>query len=98
MIKKANDRKAFQKVSDELNHDITIPVDIESIELLLKILKPAYKLNIMLQSAKSSIGDLVPFLVGLNFHWKKLLQKLNLPLIKGQFLIILISEFDHQFE
>ena len=52
----------------------------------------------MLQSAKSSIGDLVPFLVGLNFHWKKLLQKLNLPLIKGQFLIILISEFDHQFE
>lgn len=52
-VKRAYDRGAF-------NEEIVCPVDQQTIELYIQVLKPAYLLSISFQLASSSIAETVP--------------------------------------
>jgi hypothetical protein len=54
-VKKAYDRNAFNQSDPEMR----CPVDRETVEIYLQILKPAYILNVSFQNNHSSIADVV---------------------------------------
>ena len=91
MVYKAYKRKAFENPNEELR----LPVSIKTIIMYLKILKPAYSLNINFQSDRSSIADVIPKVSTVIHLWKK--QKSSFA-IKGQeFCNLLIEEFETRF-
>ena len=64
-VKRAYIRVAFENETE----DLRCPVDEETIDAYLQILKPAYDFLISLQSNKSSICDVVPGVKQLIFIW-----------------------------
>lgn len=60
-VKRAYDRNLF----DSNDVDLACPVDLQTIETYLQILKPSYLLSVSLQSNFSSIADVIP---GKNSH------------------------------
>lgn len=64
-IKKANEKNAFE-ASEQL------PVSIKIIDIYLKILKPAYLVNVSFQSSDSNIGEVIPHIVRLINYWTSL--------------------------
>lgn len=62
-VKRAYDRKAFDEV------DIC-PITLETVELYLQILKPAYDLSISFQNDKSTISDTLPSIYLLINIWE----------------------------
>jgi len=55
-VKRAYDRNLF----DSNNADLACPIDLQTIETYLQILKPSYLLSVSLQSNFSSIADVIP--------------------------------------
>ena len=65
-IKKAYSLDLF----DSLNIDLKCPVAISVIKDYLKVLKPAYILNINLQRNSSSIAEVVPAVLKIINNWE----------------------------
>jgi hypothetical protein len=51
---------------------LDLPVDLQTIDMYLKILLPAYQLNLEWQKSKSSIIDVLPGIIILKDQWETL--------------------------
>jgi len=51
---------------------LELPVDLQTIDMYLKILLPAYQLNLEWQKSKSSIIDVLPGIIILKDKWETL--------------------------
>ncbi len=88
-IKKAYDRGIF----NDPNLELTLPIDITNVESYIKLLKPAYLMNIGFQSHTGSIADVVPNILNLlNVlkHLKKTTTHLDL-------CVLLINKIKKRF-
>ena len=65
-VKRAYDKGAFNEQENEC------PVDLETINIYLRILQPAYTVSLALQSNESSIADTIPSILFLINYWKNL--------------------------
>ena len=65
-VKRAYDKGCF----DQNDPEKICPVELETIELYLQLLRPAYVLSICLQSSKSTIANVIPGLAALCHYWQ----------------------------
>lgn len=93
IIKKAFDKKAFDESIDPA---LSLPVDINTINMYIKILKPAYLLKITFQSNKTSIADVIPGVLNLFHLWTNMKPKLSIT--NQQFCNLLIQEFKKKYK
>lgn len=85
-IRKAHEKNAFE-ASEQL------PVPIKVIDVYLRILKPAYLVNVSLQSSNSNIGEVIPNIIRLINYWTSL-KVTNAP---KQLCDKLIDQFKQRF-
>jgi hypothetical protein len=87
--------ESFKKCFDKniFDGEYKPPFSQQKIELYLQILLPAYRLSTILQSTKSSIGDVIPLLLILIDTWKRM----SLTGASKQFRDYLVKAFEHKF-
>lgn len=89
-VKKAYDKNAF----DNENPELRCPVQIETLETYMKILKPAYDFSIGIQANHLSIADVIPALLFMFNTW----EKMNLTSVPKNFCNLLIKAFKQKFK
>lgn len=57
---------------DEEIPELKCPVDYDTVEIFIQVLKPAYDLTIQLQYSHSSIADLIPGIRHLQYLWENM--------------------------
>jgi len=91
-------KKAYTKgLFDSLEPANKLPVSIEVINSYLKILKPAYLVNIYLQRNSSCIAEVIPAVFKLINNWELLLRQDNVSKSCKIFCKYLIDEFKRRF-
>ncbi len=65
-VKRAYDAKLFE------NDQIICPVDLETIEVYLQILAPAYRVSVGFQRNLSTISEVIPSIATLLVVWRTL--------------------------
>jgi hypothetical protein len=91
-------KKAYTKgLFDSLEPANKLPVSIDVINSYLKILKPAYLVNIYLQRNSSCIAEVIPPVLKLINNWELLLRQDNVSKSCKIFCKYLIDEFKRRF-
>jgi hypothetical protein len=91
-------KKAYTKgLFDSLEPANKLPVSIDVINSYLKILKPAYLVNIYLQRNSSCIAEVIPLVLKLINNWELLLRQYNVSKSCKIFCKYLIDEFKRRF-
>jgi hypothetical protein len=86
-IKRAYDRDAF-------TDDCPCAIDLETTEIYLQILKPAYKVSIGFQKNNSNICDVIPNILHLIDFW----TNLDVPVPAKRLCRLLITCVMHKFK
>ena len=92
-LKKAHKKGLFET----LDSSSKLPVSIDVINSYLKILKPAYLVNIYFQRNTSSIAEVIPAILKLISNWENLLKKDSVPSSCKIFSKFLIEELKRRF-
>ena len=91
-IKRAYDRGAFK-------NEFPGPIDLESTEIYLQILKPAYKVSIGFQKNSSYICDIIPNILKLIEFWQNIVNSALMPTARRlcRLLIMCVKKkFDYE--
>ena len=86
-VKRAYDKNAF-------NDEIVCPVDLNSIEIYLQILNPAYRISLGFQKNSSTIVDVLAYLLQLIEIW----NKLDVPAAPKRLCKLLIACLKNKFQ
>ncbi len=88
MVKRAHDRGALKNME--------LPVSIDTINMYLAILKPAYLFDLHMQCSTTSIANVIPNLINLTDWWKSLEGRVS---SQGKlFCNLLVKEFLARFD